>query len=200
MHIGDTHPDPVGYLDQTHVGGVLAGDHDIRQVDQIPSNGPRRTKRRKFDPTPIITMADCETRSLPPDSSSVSNDVPCIPQGEPARSSQPKRVGPESHLLQAGGILDVCYHPSSDHDHLDILDGAHLVIMESEGGQQAQDSQPTNEDLKLVTLDSKHQSSMAVLDSEGPREVSSCHTNSVPMGDSSNGLHSNFTDDTSMLT
>jgi len=178
-------------------------------------------------------MAQCETRSLP--SSSVSTAVPCIPQGNPdgeargvsfaissekrpnkhaegkrpARYSRPKRVGPETHPLQDGGILDVCWHPSSDHDHLDIPDDVHLVIMESEGRQQAQDSQLTNEDLELVTtkdrqLDGKPQSSMAVLDSEGPRGISFCCANDASMEESEKlktaGIYSNFTDNTSMLT
>jgi len=202
-HIGDGLPDPERCLDQTLVGDlVVMGDlnnHDIRQIDQVPS---RTAKRLKVDHSPT-SMADCETHSLPTNSSSVSTAVPCIPQGNsdgeargipissskgptkhakgkrPVRRSRPKTVGPETHPLQGGGILDVCCHPSFNHDHFDIPDGVHHVIMESEGRQQAQDIQLTNEDWELVTtkgrqldLDSK-----PVLDSEGPREISFCADN-----------------------
>ncbi|SRR5260221_6907685 len=191
-------------------------NHDIRQIDQVPE--PSRTaKRLKFNHSPI-SMADCETHSLPSNSSSVSTTVPCIPQGNPdgeargisfaissakgptkrAKGKRPaRRSRPETHPLQDDGILDVCCHPSSDHD---IPDGVHLVIMESEGGQQAQDIQLANEDLELVTtkdrqLESKPQSSNAVLDSEGPRKISFCGNN-VSMEDaektSNAGIYSNF--------
>jgi hypothetical protein len=232
-HIGDGVPNSQG---QTLVRGVLVatGDNqDTHQADQRPSDELRRkTKRRKLDYSLSILDSDYETHSLPSNSSLVSDEVSCIPDKadaggksitilsakrpskrtkgkKPGQSSQPKGMGPETHPLQDGEILDVCCHPSSDHDQLDILDDVHLAIMKSEGGQQAQDSQPINEDLELVTGHSKHQSSMAVLDSEGPREISSCCTNSVSMGDSEKLQHlassdispdSNFTDDTSMLT
>ena len=169
----------------------------IHQVDQLSADEPgRNAKRRKVDHSPVII-------SLPSNSNSHSNKISSTPHGKPedrtrrsitiasvkksnkssrrskekkghARCSHPEMCL-ETHLLQDSGILDVCCIPSPEHNDLEIPDVAHPAIMESGGRPQPQSVTFGGE------LDSKPEPS---------RELTYNNVSS----------HSNFTNDSGMLT